>query len=369
MKLKKIILAGVIILVVFLLLGIFLISIWLKEEGQPLPSQNISDVAVSSSMIFGATIDSASYRYPEGNNGPVDLENAKKEVDAAKDLGVDFVRFDVRNEALNYPEEMQKLDDVIDYARSKDLKIYIGVYGMESWMSLKMWLSESNTYGGSGKADWNEFKKMYAHQAKYLAERYKPDYMMIMCECPFNIGNQVNSARSIEEWVDYTKEIAKMIKETSPNTKIVLNQIVRKGGGPHKNSEIEFTEAIMSDNSMLIDIIGCDPYSLDDLNDEVSNIARFKNKYNWHGEVWIGETNLLSPQKLFRRSTLQEDEDQKNYFIYAINLAAKNNFDGFCIFYFRDGANDAGMGIMYNNFTPKPAYSAIEEIIQNRIEF
>lgn len=365
MKLKKLIFSGVIFLVFFLLLGIILINSRLKGNGQQIPLQNISDVAPPASMTFGIIIDSASYRFPGHDNGPIDLENAKKEVDAAKELGGDFVRFDIKNEMLEYPEEIQKLDDIIDYAQSKDLKIYIGVYGMESWMNLKMWLP-GNAYGGSGKADWNEFKKMYTSQARYLAERYKPDYMMIMVECPFNIGNQVNSVRSMGEWVDYTKEIAKIIKEISLKTKIIINQIVREGGGPHGNSEIEFTEEVMSDNSELIDIIGADPYSLDDLNNEVSNIVRLKNIYDWHGDIWIGETNLLRWDKLFRHSTLQEDENQEKYFIYAIDLAIENEIDGFCIFYFRDDTNDAGMGIMYNDFTPKPAYNSIEKIIQNR---
>ena len=116
MKLKKLILACIIILVGFLLLGIFLINNWLKGGGQPIPPQNISDVIVPASMTFGVIIDSASYRFPGHENGPIDLENSKKEVDAAKELGVDFVRFDIRNETLMYPEEVQKLDDIISYA-------------------------------------------------------------------------------------------------------------------------------------------------------------------------------------------------------------------------------------------------------------
>ncbi len=365
MKPKKLVLAGIVVLVIFLFIGIFSINSWLNEEEQSIPPQNISDVAVPASMTFGVLIDSASYRYPGHDNGLIDLDNAKKEIDAVKELGVDFARFDIRNETLKYPEEMQKLDEVISYARSKNLEIYIGVYGMESWMDLGMWLPE-HAYGGAGKADWDEFRGMYSSEAENLAQRYKPDYMMILVECPFNIGNQIESIRTTEEWIDYTKEVAIAVKNVSPGTKLVLNQIVRKGGGPHGNSEFEFTEAIMSDNTSLIDIIGADPYSRNDLDDQVSNLLYLKNRYSWHGDIWIGETNLLSAGKLFRCSTLKEDENQKNYFVYAIDLATKNDFNGFVIFYLRDGTNDVGMGIMYEDFTPKPAYNAIKEIMQNR---
>ena len=77
-------------------------------------------------MTFGVIIDSASYHYPGHDNGPIDLENAKKEVDTAKDLGVDFVRFDIMNEMLGYPEEIRKFDDIIDGIKKiNDLNSFI----------------------------------------------------------------------------------------------------------------------------------------------------------------------------------------------------------------------------------------------------
>ena len=326
---------------------------------------DINDIRTS--MTFGVIIDYASYRYPGFWRGLILVNESKKQIDLAKELGVDFVRFDIRNEAINYPEEMEKLDTIIAYARSKNLRIYIGVYGMESWYNWKdMW---NYPYGGSGKASWEEFKEMYTNEVRYLAERYKPDYMMIVPECPFNIGNQVNSVRTIGEWAEYTKEVADTVKNVSLDTKIILDQIVRKDGGPHGSSEYEFTEAIIKDNSKLIDIIGCDPYNYEDLKSDVQNLVELKDEYNWHGDIWIGETNLLDNwDKLSRPSTPEEDEDQRNYFIYAIDLADRNGFDGFCIFYFTDDSNDenSGIGITYKDFTPKPAYDAIKQIIQQR---
>ncbi|MCD6571496.1 MAG: cellulase family glycosylhydrolase [Deltaproteobacteria bacterium] len=352
-KVKAIIIDSVLIGVLFILLS-----------GCKPPTPDINDIHTS--MTFGTIIEYASYRYPGFWRGLILVDESKEQIDLARELGVDFVRFDIRNEAVLASTEMTKLDEIIDYARSKDLKIYIGVYGMETWYNwYRMW---NYPYGGSGEATWEEFKEMYTNEARDLAERYEPDYMMIMVECPFNIGNQVNSVRTIEEWVDYTKEVAGIVKGISPDTKIVLDQIVRKNdNGPHGSSEYEFTEAIMKDNSELIDIIGCDPYNYKDLQSDVENLVKFKDKYNWHGKIWIGETNLLDHwSKLFRPSTPKEDEDQRDYFIYAIDLADRNGFDGFCIFYFTDDSNDknSGIGITYKDFTPKPAYYAIKQIIQ-----
>jgi len=242
---------------------------------------NINDIHTS--MSFGIEIEYASYRYPGFWRGLILVNESKKQIDLAKELGVDFVRFDIRNEMLGYPEEVEKLDTVIAYARSQNLKIYIGVYGMETWYT---WESMGDyPYGGSGKATWREFKEMYTNEVKYLADRYKPDYMMIMVECSFNVGNQVNSVRTIDEWVDYTKEVARIVEDISPDTKIVLDQIVHKGGGPHGSSEYEFTEAIIRDNSKLIDVIACDPYSHEDLDSDVENLVKLRDKYNWHGKL------------------------------------------------------------------------------------
>ena len=323
---------------------------------------------IHTSMTFGVEIDYASYRYPGFWGGLILVNESKTQIDLAEELGVDFVRFDIRNEAVLSSSEMTKLDQVIDYSRLKDLKIYIGVYGMETWYDWDHW--GEYPYGGSGKATWEEFREMYTNESSYLAERYEPDYMMIMVECPFNIGNQVDSVRTIDEWVNYTKEVAGIVKDISPNTKIVLDQIVRKNdNGPHGSSEYEFTDAIMKDNSELIDIMGCDPYNYKDLHSDVSNLVEFKDTYNWHGEIWIGETNLLDKwSKLFRPSTPKEDRDQRDYFVYAIDLVNRSGFDGFCIFYFTDDSNDAnsGMGITFKDFAPKPAYDAIKQIIQQR---
>lgn len=350
-----------VIILRFILIGILFILLTGCSKNPTRPNAN----DIHTSMTFGVIIDYASYRYPGFWRGLILINESKKQIDFAKELCVDFVRFDIRNEAITSSTEMEKLDEIISYTRSKNLKIYIGVYGMETWYDWEKALDY--TFGGGGLATWDQFKAMYTGEAKFLAEQYYPDYMMIMVECPFNIGNQVNSVRSIDEWVNYTKEVADTIKKISPNTKIILDQIVHKGGGPHGSSEYEFTEVMIKDNSELIDIIGCDPYTYEDLDSDVENLVKLVDKYKWHGNIWIGETNLLENwELLFRPSTIEEDEAQKNYFIYAIDLANRNGFDGFCIFYFTDDANDenSGIGITFRDFTPKPAYDAIKQIIR-----
>lgn len=345
------------IIIILLLIAAVISTCGCVEEAPspaPLPVQQLhatQTVSGSKTMTFGVTIDSACYHHPGHNYGPIDQEGSKKEVDVAKDLGVDFIRIDIRNETIGFSDEMQKLDEIIGYARSKDLKIYIGVYGMEGWLA-SIFTMFFHPDGGDGKASWDEFKEMYTGEARYLAERYHPDYMMIMVECPLNIGNQVHSVRTTEEWVEYTKETAKMIKTVSPDSKIILNEIVRTRS---RLTNIAFVEAIMDDNSPDIDIIGIDPYSYDELDDEVSNIVRLRDQYNWHGDIWVGETNIFGAHA-------GEEEHQKNYFTYAVSLASENGFDGFCIFYLRDGTGTTdNQGILNEDFTEKAAYSVVKE--------
>mgnify|MGYP005667923003 CR=1 FL=1 len=87
-------------------------------------------------------------------------------------------------------------------------------------------------------------------------------------------------------------------------------------------------------------------------------VEELRKNYDWRGGIWVGETNLLS---------FSDENEQKDYFLYAIDLADKSGFTGFCIFYFRDGSGTTGSnGILHNDFTPKPAYDAIKQIIQRR---
>ncbi|MFA6097622.1 MAG: hypothetical protein WC788_08440 [Candidatus Paceibacterota bacterium] len=305
-------------------------------------------------MVFGATVDSASYRYPGHWYGSIDEEASKREIDAMVEMGIDFFRIDVRSETLGYAEEMKKLDNIVTYGRSKGLRVYFGVFGMETWMA--SWLDMFWTYpnGGGGKASWDDFRKMYTGEVDTIMNRYKPDYIMIIPEARRNIGNQVNSVRTVDEWVIYTKELAAKIKNISPSTKVVLNEVVRS---EDKNSSVDYVGAIMKDNDKNIDIIGIDPYSPEELNDEMSTVTRLAERYKWHGRLRIGETNIFN---------VKDDDYQKKYFETAIDLAIENNFEGFVVFYFRDipGQTDK-RGILNNDFSKKPAYEVINKKIES----
>ncbi len=352
---------------IFLLILIVLISGCIgKNEPTPfernatqetsIPNNTVlapEETTAHESMVFGATVESASYRYPGHWFGAIDEENAKKEIDAISELGADFIRIDIRNETLNYPEEVKKLDNIVAYGRSKNLKIYFGAFGMETWMAswLDMFLKAPD--GGGGKASWEDFKRMYSGEVSYLIGRYKPDYIMIIVEARRNIGNQVGSKRTVDEWVAYTKELAAMIKSSSPGTKIVLNEVVRSKDA---HSSADYVEGIMKDNDNNIDIIGIDPYSLDELYDEMNTSLKLAKQYNWHGKLWVGETNVFN---------YKGDDYQKEYFETAIELAKKNNFEGFVVFYTREIPKQSdSRGIIRNDFAKKPAYWLIKEKIR-----
>ena len=83
--------------------------------------------------MLSGTIEYASHRYPGYSRGTFFVSESKKQIEPGGEPGVDYARFDIRNEAIGYTEEMEKLDTIIEYARSQNLKILIGVYGMEIW--------------------------------------------------------------------------------------------------------------------------------------------------------------------------------------------------------------------------------------------
>ena len=56
---------------------------------------------IHTSMTFGVTTDDACYHAPNLPYGAINLENSLREVDKAKEIGVDFIRSDLRDETLH----------------------------------------------------------------------------------------------------------------------------------------------------------------------------------------------------------------------------------------------------------------------------
>lgn len=346
--------AVIVCLLVLLLAAFAVFKIVTKTKA---PEMNSELIYVSPDMSFGSVIDSASSDFGGGETFAIDVENAKKEIDSISALDMDFVRFNIKQETLAQANETAKLNEVVSYARDNGLKIYIGYWGREAWLNSSIFSANAN--GGGGKATWEDFKQGYKEDVALIMENYSPDYIMILPQCPFGIGQQIDSERSLEEWLNFSKEVALEIKRVSFSTKVVLEETMLTEESQDK-LQAEFVKMLLENNDSSLDIISLAVNDASELEKSIDNFSEIKNKYHWHGDFWIANGSDVSS----RENSIEENY-QKDFLLYSIHLADSNGFSGWIAGSCRDGA-DWKFGIVNEDYSSKASYSAIGQVIKNK---
>ncbi|MDD3006211.1 MAG: hypothetical protein PHX30_01365 [Candidatus Pacebacteria bacterium] len=331
-----------------LIILLLFVSVYLgyKKFSEPqIPELSSDMVSFSKNVSFGTTINAASAKVGREKDFAIDLSNVEKEISLASDLGAGLVRFDLERRTLESAGELAKLDGAVACARDKKMKVYLAYLGRNSWLG-------SNE--GGGNASWDDFKKEYKSDTVFLMARYKPDYFLILPECPYSIGRQVDSRRSLEEWFNFSKEVGLAIKQISFSTKVALEGTVLSDGA--KAMDRTFAERVLGNNDAVIDIFSMNAGSATELEGGKKNLLGMKKKYHWEGEVWMGNV---------RNDSGNDMAEQEDYFLYSLHLANSAGFSGIILGQLRDGSSDAG-GIVAEDFSPKSSYTAINEVMAKR---
>lgn len=332
-------------LLIILLFIVATYFIYGKFTEPQIPELSSDLVMFSRDVSFGTTINAASADMGSGKKSTIDLFNAKKEIDLAYDMGADLVRLDLERKNLESVDELGKLDAAVSYAREKKMRIYLAYLGRNAWLG---------TNEGGGKADWGEFKKEYKADTVFLMNRYKPDCFLILPECPYSIGRQVDSRQSMEEWFNFAKEVGLALKQISFPTKIALEGTMLSDGA--KAADLAFAERVLGNNDVAINIFSMNAGSAAELEEGKENLLGLKKKYHWEGEVWMGNV---------KAGAGGNESKQKDYFLYALHLASSGDFSGIILGRLRDSDGDTS-GIVAEDFYPKESYTAIKEVMAKR---
>lgn len=316
--------------------------------GVRIPKLDAKTVSFSKEIPFGATVDSASGKIGDGRDPVIDLDAAKKEIDSVSALGANLVRFNLERKTLEDAGEAVKLDEAINYAREKKMKIFLSYQGRESYLGFS-----SHPKGGGGKADWETFKQEYKTDTTSIMKRYKPDYMLILPECPYGIGGQIDSERTSEEWLNFAKEVGLSVKQISFYTKVVLEGTMLPEGT--ESSEMEFAGSVLDNNDIAINAFSMNAKNADELENGAKNLLAMKTKYHWNGEILIGDVGLASSG---------DAQKQKNFLLYAIHLTNSNHFSGMILSEMRDDSSSKN-GVLMEDYSPKSSYLAIKEVLAN----
>ncbi len=286
-------------------------------------------------MTFGMYVDSASYLYIREHS----IDYVLREIELYDELSVDFFRIDCRHDLFleNDTENVNKLDQAIAKIRTTDKKLMLGIFGVQSWFNEPQ--------------QWNNWKDMYRRQVDILMNRYHPEYVYLLPETPSCMGGQISEVDTItiEEWVEFTEEIAKGIKADYPKTIIVVGFALH-----HPKNPPVFTQLISRDND--IDIIGNNPYSVDEATNTDNYLNYWRdnpdNKKMWITETW--SNGNIRHERMGRSA---------HYIKFAVYYAQKRGLDGFILF---GGSWSIHKGDKFKKLDTFYAYkNVIEEIKSN----
>lgn len=340
--------------IVLLLLSLYVGSILYGRIFEPrVPELDPDSISFTKETALGVRVDAASSDLEKRDAAGVDLERAKREIDLIAGLGAEVARFDLEKDMLAEAEDLSGLDQAIAYARSKKLQIYLSFLGRRSWLSSPS-VADDRSYGAGGKASWEEFKRGYKDDVVWITNRYRPDYFLILPDCPRVVGQQVDSQRSMKEWFDFAKETGLTIKKISFPTQVALEGVVTgegKGAG-----ETEFADVAMSEDDAAIDIFSMRSGDIKELEGGMKRMLSIRDKYHWRGKIWMGS---VSPAE---GSSAEEQED---YLLYSLHLASSEGFSGVVIGRLCDSAGEDG-GLAKEDYSLKPSYAAIKEVLSGR---
>jgi hypothetical protein len=311
-----------------------------------IPDMEPGKVAFSADIAVGVTVDAASKE--RGKELDIDIARAQKEIDAASALGAGLVRFNLEKKTLASAEESAKLDQVISYARARKMRIFLALMGRESDLGSPLFPAPG---GGTGKARWEDFQREYKWDAAAVAGRYKPEYVLILPECPEGIGAQIDSERTVQEWVNFAKEVGLAVKQANFSTRVAL-----EGTLAGASSQSDFAEMVLEDNDVALDIFSLNAKSADELEAGVENLLALRDKYHWNGQLWLGDVAPLSGD---------EPGAQEDFLLYAFHLANSHDLSGIILSRLCDSGQEKS-GLLGADFSPKPSYGAVREVLARK---
>lgn len=313
------------------------------------PEMDASLVAVSSQLRAGVVVAAASSRLGDGKTEAVDVGRARQEIEVAAALGADLVRFDLEREMLEKTEEADKLQEANAFAREQGLKVFISYGGRESWFG--------SASAASGRANFADFQKGYLEDVAFIMDRYHPDYILILPDCPSGPMAQVNAEVGSQQWFELAKDVALSIKKKSFDTQVVLEGDLYPAADARVEQETDFLVRVLSDNDPIFDVVSLEAHSAADLEGGMKILAQLQEKYHWHGAVWLGDVDYPAAG---------EPAGQEDYFLYALHLANSRGFGGVVFSTLCDGGGNSN-GLMTSDLRAKGAYAAVGRVLKNRI--
>lgn len=289
--------------------------------------------------VGGSVFSSDDFNGNYSINWESELEN---EISLAKELNITHLRYDVRSRARNNSASREKLEVGLPEIQSNGLKLIINIAGDVSFSKKEL------------------INYMYT-DAKYFAENFQPDYMIIFNEINGELLNNLNQILTVEDLIDDINNLSSMIKSFSPLTKIVTTFLATENGLD------DFSN--LFNTTINIDVIGVSFYPVFfgwrfEIIQEYCDIFH---QLKTSEKLWISETGMES---------LNYGENAQAKFLAKILDHVTNpnlfNADGVCIKSLIDNEGypiERGIishfGLTYYNGKKKKSFDMLKNIISN----
>lgn len=287
MNKKILIIIGILVIAIILVGGVYLIDqIRSREQINQYSDWLDSGIAewkpaTCSPMKFGAVLGTASY-----NSGLYySLDVMKKQLSVLEEIGVDIIRIDLNYDAWLYSgssdetvrergvERIRVYDAVVSQIRADGRELMIADACAEQYWKKTM--------------TWEEFRAVFLERVETLAERYRPEYYVVVKE-PYWYASYHSDKGFVKEevtpemWADLSEELCDIVKEVSPTTKTAVAEI------PQFKETKEYFRRVKDIPNL--DIIGIDLYAGGEIEHvtEVIREVRESGKEIWILETWLG---------------------------------------------------------------------------------
>ncbi|MBU1086549.1 MAG: beta-galactosidase [Candidatus Omnitrophica bacterium] len=296
------------------------------------------------------------------------MYNDQQEIDRAvgmlKELGVSIIRNEFswnEIEATQGVFNFERYDYIVKVCQEQDIEI-LAVLGFSAPWTGRQW--------NDAPAD----ETVFLNYVKVVVERYKNSIKYWEFWNEPDTSLYWNPQDSMKTYTQMLKKVYKTIKEIDPSAVIVL-------GGLANNQYFSLKSVLKNDGADYFDIVNIHPYvspnngeGIKQISILINNIDKELAKRNLNKKIWITEIACpgiaQSNASKWWLGESQNEQEQAQFLneVYALINTHKNVEKIFWSMFrdtdhFKDGIDY--FGLLAGDYTPKPAYFAYKQIIDN----
>jgi hypothetical protein len=319
----------VVIMLVFTVIGAANIASW-QDLADPEDARYAARETFEFAAVGRAFTDR---REPVGSWRSV----VEEEIEHARGLGLDYIRYDLQKELLDEEEHLDNLDEAVSMIRAAGLDVVMSPFGSGRW-----------------EADHPSFKGLVReirNETLLLVDRYEPAWVFPFFEPNGQVAVNLGGPAPVEDWIEVIDELGSDVRARSNATRVLIEVAIEPVQG------LELVEAL-SVPDLAIDAIGIDLYPLSA--DDMGKLKQYRKRAtNPELGFWISEFGV--------ETSMSGQEGQARAVATLLSWASSPdelNADGVCVWALLDDTVlPSNLGLVSRDGTPKEAYDVMEDAI------